>query len=85
MSQVIITIADTADGGVTVQYEVVHSGEPAITRAVQVASRLLAHLPLERAMDITPRTSGRCDLCGAWSGELVHGLCQPCHQRRMQQ
>lgn len=85
MSRVIITIADTENGGLTVHSEVIHDGAPSATRAVIAASRLLATLPLERGIDITPRKSGHCDLCGAWSGELVEGLCQPCHYQRMKQ
>ena len=33
------------------------------------------------AHDIPPGVAGNCDLCGEWSGRLIHGACAPCRDR----
>ena len=32
-------------------------------------------------MDLAPGTPGECELCGEWSGRLIHGACAPCRDR----
>lgn len=31
--------------------------------------------------DIPPGDAGDCDLCGRWSGRLIHGVCAPCRDK----
>lgn len=35
----------------------------------------------EAAAKIPTGEQGDCDLCGAWSGRLVNGVCAPCRDR----
>jgi len=50
MSTVIITIADTADGGIVVDTQTEQDRAPNTSRAIVVASRLIGLLPLEKAL-----------------------------------
>ena len=31
--------------------------------------------------EIPPGYPGECELCGEWSGRLIHGVCAPCRDR----
>lgn len=30
---------------------------------------------------LPPGKPGECDMCGEWSGRLIHGVCAPCRDR----
>lgn len=36
---------------------------------------------IRKAAQIEIGEQGECDLCGEWSGRLIHGICAPCRDR----
>jgi len=36
---------------------------------------------IRKAAQIERGEEGECELCGEWSGRLIHGVCAPCRDR----
>lgn len=53
-----------------------------VDRAQRYQEQWLEQVVAQAARGVLiPGEPGECELCGEWSGRLVHGVCAPCRDR----